>query len=56
MFSCASEKDSRRILAALEQFRANFLASFPLRGASEPRTTVVLFDSDSQFRPYKPLY
>lgn len=56
MFSSASEKESRRILAALEQFRANFLASFPLRGASEPRVTIVVFDSESQFRPYKPLY
>ena len=56
MFSSASESESRRILIALEQFRANFLASFPLRGASEPRTTIVLFRSESQFRPYKPLY
>jgi TonB family protein len=56
MLSSASESESRRILTSLEQFRANFLASFPFRGASEPRTTIVLFDSDRQFRPYKPLY
>jgi TonB family protein len=56
MFSSASEAESRRVLLALEQFRANFLASFPLKGASEPRATIVLFDSASQFRPYRPLY
>lgn len=56
MYSSASEADSRHMLVSLEQFRANFLALFPLRGASEPRTTVVLFGSDSAFRAYKPLY
>lgn len=56
VFSSGSEAETRRILTALEQFRAYFLASFPLRGASEPRTTIFLFDSDRAFRPYKPLY
>lgn len=56
MFSSESEKESRRILVALEQFRANFLASFPFPGASDPRTTIILFRSESQFRPYKPLF
>lgn len=56
MFTNDSEKESRRILFALEQFRANFLASFPFRGAAEPRTAIILFNRDSQFDPYKPLY
>ena len=56
MFSSASESESRRLLLALEQFRANFLASFPLRGAAEPHTTVVLFRTEREFRPYTPLF
>ncbi|PTX95480.1 energy transducer TonB [Opitutus sp. ER46] len=56
MYSSAPEKESRELLTALEQFRANFLQVFPLRGASEPRTTIVLFSRDRDFRPYKPLY
>jgi tetratricopeptide (TPR) repeat protein len=56
MFSTETEKKSRRILTELEQFRANFLVSLPPRRAREPRTTVVLFSSDRQFNPYKPLY
>jgi hypothetical protein len=56
MFSTASEKKSRQLLVELEQFRAMFLSSFPLRRAREPRATVVLFGSDRQFTPYKPLY
>jgi tetratricopeptide (TPR) repeat protein len=56
MYSSASEKDSRQILDKLEQFRAFFLASLPLRRAREPRTFVVVFDSDRAFKDYKPLY
>ena len=56
MYSSASEKQSRQMLVKLEQFRAFFLASFPLRRAREPRAIVVLFGSDRGFRPYKPLY
>lgn len=56
MFSSASEKESRRVLVALEQFRASFLATFPLRRTDEPRTTVVLFGRTREFRPYYPLY
>jgi TonB family protein len=56
MYSSATEDQSRRILVGLEEFRANFLGLFPLHGASEPRTTVVVFESDSGFRRYKPQY
>lgn len=56
MFSSASEKESRRLLVKLEQFRAFFLGSIPLRRAREPRTFVVVFDSDRTFDKYKPLY
>lgn len=56
MLSSAPEAESRRILAALEQFRASFLATFPFPGANEPRTTIVVFGSERQFRPYRPLY
>jgi hypothetical protein len=56
MFSTAPEKTSRRVLAELEQFRAGFLAMFPLPRERDPRATVVLFDTERQFRPYKPLY
>jgi tetratricopeptide (TPR) repeat protein len=56
LFSTASEKESRRVLVELEQFRASFLATFPLGRAHEPRATVVLFDTDRQFTPYKPVY
>jgi tetratricopeptide (TPR) repeat protein len=56
MFSSASEKESRRLLVKLEQFRAFFLASLPLRRAREPRTYVVVFNSDRTFDHYKPLY
>jgi TonB family protein len=56
MYSTASEKESKRTLVSLEQFRANFLSLLPLRNGAEPRTTVVLFDADRQFRPFKPIY
>lgn len=56
MFSSASERDSRELLYKLEQFRATVLKFFPLRHDHEPRATVVLFETDRQFRPYKPLY
>jgi tetratricopeptide (TPR) repeat protein len=56
MFSSTSEKESRRLLVKLEQFRAFFLASLPLRRAREPRTYVVVFNSDRTFDRYKPLY
>ncbi|MCX6955964.1 MAG: DUF1570 domain-containing protein, partial [Verrucomicrobia bacterium] len=56
LVSQASEKKTRKIVADLEQFRASFIASFHLRPAHEPRVSVVLFDSDKRFTPFKPRY
>jgi hypothetical protein len=56
MFSSASERRSKDLLAELEQFRASVLDYFGLRQGREPRTTVVVFKSDAAFTPYKPLY
>jgi hypothetical protein len=56
LFSSASERRSRELLGELEQFRACILSHLGLRVAREPRTTVVLFGSDAQFEPYRPLY
>ena len=55
MFSCASESTSRELLAKLEQFRATILRVYPLRNNREPPTTVILFDTDSQFERYRPM-
>lgn len=54
--SSASEKRTRTILTQLEQFRASFLSTFALSPAHEPRVTVMLFGSDREFTPFKPLY
>lgn len=56
VFSSASEKKTREVVVLLEQFRASFIATFALQPAHEPRVTVMLFDSDRAFTPYKPLY
>jgi hypothetical protein len=56
MFSSASERESRELLSKLEQFRATVLTLFPLRLDREPRATVVLFATDREFKPYRPLY
>jgi cytochrome c-type biogenesis protein CcmH/NrfG len=56
MFSSASERESRELLNKLEQFRATVLKIFPLRHDHEPRATVILFETDRRFEPYKPLY
>jgi tetratricopeptide (TPR) repeat protein len=56
LLSTASEKESRSLLVELEQFRANFLATFPMGRTYEPRATVVLFGDDRTFTPYKPIY
>ncbi len=55
MFSCASEGTSREVLAKLEQFRATVLQIYPLRSNREPPTTIILFDSDRRFEPYRPV-
>ncbi len=56
VFTNAGERDARLLVAQLEQFRETFLAIRPGRPFREPRTTVVIFDSDRDFRPFKPLY
>lgn len=56
ILSAASEKRTRQLVVELEQFRASFIATFGLRPAHEPRVTIVLFNSERQFRPYLPLY
>jgi hypothetical protein len=56
MFSSASESDSRDLLNKLEQFRATVLAIYPLPRFYDPKTTIVLFATDRQFKPYKPLF
>ncbi|MEO6244882.1 MAG: DUF1570 domain-containing protein, partial [Opitutaceae bacterium] len=56
VLSAASEKKTRGLVLQLEQFRASFIGTFGLRPAHEPRVTVVLFNSDRSFTPYKPTY
>src|SRR5688500_7624259 len=56
VFSAASEKQTRQLVVQLEQFRASFIGMFGLRPAHEPRVTVMLFNSDRLFTPYKPTY
>ena len=53
----ASESQIRDLGENLELFRTAYSKFFPLREtASSVGTTVVLFKTDSDFRPYKPLY
>jgi hypothetical protein len=56
VLSNASEREARLLVARLEQFRETFLSIVPGKPFHEPRTTVVIFGSDRDFRPYKPLY
>ncbi|HUJ44778.1 MAG TPA: DUF1570 domain-containing protein [Opitutaceae bacterium] len=56
MFSSASEEESRDLLVNLEQFRATVLSIYSLPRLRDPRTTVVVFGTDRQFDPFKPLY
>ena len=53
----ASPRAMRRVADQLETFRAAFLTVRPRAAAaiSDTDTTVVVFDSDQDFRPYKPL-
>ncbi|HYO64033.1 MAG TPA: tetratricopeptide repeat protein [Pyrinomonadaceae bacterium] len=52
----ASEKDIRRVATRLEQFRDVFTRLFPsARFKSPVPTTVVVFKSDSSYKPFKPL-
>jgi hypothetical protein len=56
IFSSASEEESRDLLVNLEQFRATVLSIYSLPRLRDPRTTVVVFGTDRQFDPFKPLY
>src|SRR5947209_10320208 len=52
----ASEKEIRQVATRLEQFRDVFARLFPsLRFTSPVPTTVVVFKSDSSYRPFKPV-
>jgi tetratricopeptide (TPR) repeat protein len=52
----ASEKDIRQVATKLEQFRYVFSRLLPgLTLASPTPTTVIVFKSDSNFKPYKPV-
>jgi tetratricopeptide (TPR) repeat protein len=51
----ASEKEVKKVAARLEQFREVFTHLFPKMKFTAPvPTTVVVFKSDSSFRPFKP--
>ena len=55
MMGNASEKDIRRVGLKLEQFREVFTRLFPNMKFNTPvPTTVVVFKSDSSYRPFKP--
>ncbi len=52
----ASQKEIREVAIRLEQFRAVFARLLPsLKLASPVPTTVIVFKSDSAFKPYKPV-
>lgn len=51
----ASEKEIRQVATRLEQFREAFSLLFPKAILNSPvPTTVVVFDSDKSYRPFKP--
>jgi tetratricopeptide (TPR) repeat protein len=52
----ASENQIREVAENLEVFRTAYGKFFKLREGSTVATTVVVFKSDSAFRPFKPLY
>jgi tetratricopeptide (TPR) repeat protein len=52
----ASEKEVRRVATRLEQFRDVFTRLFPAAKFNSPvPTTVVVFKSDSSYKPFKPV-
>ncbi|MFN2511000.1 MAG: tetratricopeptide repeat protein [Pyrinomonadaceae bacterium] len=52
----AGEKEVRQVATRLEQFREVFLRLFPRTTFTSPiPTTVVVFKSDSAYRPFKPV-
>jgi hypothetical protein len=56
VFTNARAGEARQLVARLEAFRENFLRVFHGAPFREPRVTVVIFDDQSDFLPYKPLY
>ncbi|ATC65045.1 hypothetical protein CMV30_14350 [Nibricoccus aquaticus] len=56
VFTNSRPRDASVLIGRLEQFRENFLRILPGAPFREPRVTVVIFDSERDFRPYKPLY
>jgi len=51
----ASEKEIKQVATRLEQFREVFIHLFPRMNFTSPvPTTVVVFKSDSSYRPFKP--
>jgi tetratricopeptide (TPR) repeat protein len=52
----ASENQIREVAEQLEVFRTAFSRFFNLKEGSSVGTTVIVFKSDSAFKPYKPLY
>lgn len=55
MLGNASEKEIRRVGVRLEQFREVFIQLFPrIKFNSPVPTTVIVFKSDSSYRPFKP--
>jgi len=52
----ASEKDIRQVAVRLEQFRDVFARLFPDMSFTSPvPTTVIVFKSDSSYKPFKPV-
>lgn len=52
----ASEKEVRQVATRLEQFREVFVRLFPrMKFTSPVPTTVVVFKSDSSYKPFKPV-
>lgn len=56
MLTRTSEKDARTLLVELEQLRILFFRIFPKTPVHDPKPTIILFDSDKQFHPYKLQY
>jgi hypothetical protein len=56
MLSATNKADSRDLLVRLEQLRAMFLNTLLKQRVRETPCTIVLFDTFSQFEPYRPLY
>jgi Protein of unknown function (DUF1570) len=55
MYSAVSEKQSRRFLNELEQFRSAFQQLFRLSPVGGPPVTVMMFESSDQMEPYLPV-